>query len=53
MDRVVVYVTSRTSYVNDFIVNKSASVDNEAEKNSSQKTWFGWVTKVAALALNQ
>ena len=37
MYRVVVYVTSRTSHVNDFTVNKSPSVGNEGEKTLSKK----------------
>ena len=49
MDRVVVYVTSRTSHVNDFTVNKSASVDNKGEKTRRKIL----VTKVALLALNE
>ena len=47
MYRVVVYVRSRTSHVNDFTVNKSASVHNEGEKTLHKKL----VTKVAAMAL--
>ena len=37
MYRVVVYVMSRTSHVNEFTVNKSASVDNEGEKLVAKK----------------